>query len=219
VQIETSVAEFTRDRHNPEREELRQTAWSIGSTNVRVGLTARSELQFVMDGYRDVESRSPDTTERRRGLGDLTVRAKWNLWGNDEGVSALGLMPFVKLPTAREGLGNDSVEGGFIVPYASDLGSGWGFGAMTEIVVRNDADDGHASIWVNTATISRALTEKLGGFVEIATATGEGKPVATANWGLTYAVDENLQLDLGVNIGLTRSADDLTLFTGFVKRY
>lgn len=222
VQIEMSFAEYTRDRHNPEREDIRMAAWAFAPVNVRIGLTPAAEVQFVVDSFVDVKTddRVAGVTNRTRGFGDVTVRAKWNFWGNDSGKTALGLMPFVKLPTARRGIGNDSFEGGVILPFASELGGGWGFGAMTELdAVRNQADDGYAAAWVNTATASRGLTERVGIFFELASAVGEGKPVLTGNIGLTYAVNDDLQLDAGVNVGLTRSADDLTLFTGFVKRF
>jgi hypothetical protein len=37
--------------------------------------------------------------------------------------------------------------------------------------------------------------------------------------GLTYGVTKNLQLDAGVNIGVTRAAEDLNPFLGLTSRY
>lgn len=222
VQVEASVGEFTRDRRNVARDDTEVTAWSVAPFNVRVGLTPRSELQVLVDSFLDVKTkdRATGATERVRGMGDVTVRAKWNFWGNDGGGNALGVMPFVKLPTAADGLGNDSVEGGVILPFAADLPGGWGFGAMTEIdVVRNADDDGHTLAWVNTATVSHDIAGQLGGFLELASAVGEGKPVVGFNCGLTFAVNDDLQLDLGVNLGLSRAADDFALFAGLVQRF
>jgi hypothetical protein len=222
VQIESSFFEYTRDRHNPEKVDVRVSAWAVAPVNVRIGLTERAEVQLMVDGYVDlkIEDRAGGVTERTRGIGDVTLRAKWNFWGNDGGPNALGVMPFVKLPTGREGLGNDSVEGGVILPFAAELPGGWGFGAMTELdLVRNADDDGYEVAWINTATLSHGITDTLGGFLEIASETGEGKPVFGFNCGLTYSVNADLQLDAGVNVGLSRAADDLTFFTGLVKRF
>ena len=222
VQLEASLAQYTHDRHNAERADVRVTAWAVAPFNLRVGLTPTSEIQFVVDSYLDVkvEDRDEGATERLRGFGDVTLRAKWNLWGNDGGPSAFGVMPFVKLPTARDGLGNDRVEGGVILPFAKELSGGWGFAAMTELdVVRNVDDDSYAPRWINTATVGRDLTERLGFFVELATDVGEGSPVISGNGGFTYAINKDLQLDLGVNIGLSRAADDLSVFAGFVSRF
>ncbi|ATC62907.1 hypothetical protein CMV30_02415 [Nibricoccus aquaticus] len=222
VQIESSFVGYTRDRHNAERANVRVEAWAVAPINVRVGLTPRAELQVVVDSFLDakIEDRDAGFTERVRGFGDVTLRAKWNFWGNDGGETAFGVMPFVKLPTARDGLGNDKVEGGVILPFAAELPGGWGFGAMTEVdVVRNADDDGYALAWVNTATVSHDITETLGGFLELTSEVGEGKPVFGFNFGVTYAVNADLQLDAGVNVGLSRSTDDLVLFTGLVKRF
>jgi len=222
AQLEASFAAYTQDRHNPEREDILVTTWSYAPVNLRVGLTPRAEVQVMVDSFTEtkIDERIAGGQERVRGFGDVTLRAKWNFWGNDGGTTAFGVMPFVKLPTAKRGLGNDALEGGVILPFAADFGGGWGFGAMTELdVIRNRADDGHTAAWINTATLSRELTRRLGMFVELACEVGEGRPVWGANSGFTWAVNEDLQLDVGVNMGLTRSADDLTLFTGFVKRF
>jgi hypothetical protein len=37
--------------------------------------------------------------------------------------------------------------------------------------------------------------------------------------GLTYAVTENIQLDAGVNLGVTRAADDVNPFVGLSIRF
>ncbi|HEY0944397.1 MAG TPA: transporter [Opitutaceae bacterium] len=221
-QIEASVAAYERDRHNPERDDTRVTMWNVAPVNVRIGLTPASEIQVVVDNYLDVEVEQPSTgrRDRRRGFGDVTLRYKHNLWGNDGGTTALGLMPFVKLPTNTDDLGNNSLEGGVIVPFAAELPAGWGLGAMTEVdVIRDEVDDGYDAVWLNTATVGHDLTERLAGFLELALEVGPGKPALSFNTGLTYAVNADLQLDGGVNLGLTRAAPDLVLFVGCTSRF
>lgn len=41
---------------------------------------------------------------------------------------------------------------------------------------------------------------------------------ATADFGLTYALTEDVQLDGGVNVGLTRAAEDVNPFLGLSVR-
>lgn len=43
--------------------------------------------------------------------------------------------------------------------------------------------------------------------------------IGTFDFGVTYKVRPNIQLDAGVNIGLTRSADDVNPFVGLTVRY
>src|SRR5688572_26356852 len=86
-QIEMDLASFTRDRHTPERDGGSES-WSFLNTNFKLGLTNNIDLQIVAPIYTHVR-RGPE------GFGDLTLRMKWNLWGNDGGPTALALMPFV----------------------------------------------------------------------------------------------------------------------------
>ena len=43
--------------------------------------------------------------------------------------------------------------------------------------------------------------------------------IGTFDFGATYKLTPNVQLDAGVNIGLTRSADDVNPFVGLTVRY
>ena len=221
VQIEASFAEYCRDRRNPEHAAVTAETWRILPFNFRVGLAPQAELQVMVDPRVEAKTDDRDAGVRAaaRGFGDVTVRAKWNFWGNDGGATALGVMPFVKVPTAKDGLGNDSVEGGIVLPFARELSTGWSLGAMTEVdVVRTAADDGYVAAWVNTVTLGRDLTKRIGWYIEATSSVGEGKPALGADTGFTYTMNDDLQLDCGVNVGLTRAADDLVLFAGFTKR-
>ena len=55
------------------------------------------------------------------GNGDFQISIKKTVWGNDDGKSALGLMPYIKLPTADNEIGNDKVEGGIIFPFSTNV--------------------------------------------------------------------------------------------------
>jgi hypothetical protein len=43
--------------------------------------------------------------------------------------------------------------------------------------------------------------------------------MGTFNTGLVYWLTDNLQLNAGVNLGLTKWGDDWNLFAGFAWRY
>jgi len=225
VQVEMDLAAFTYDRHNSERTDTRVESWSFGAVNLKFGLLNSVDFQVVIEPWsttRTVERPAGGRT-RADGFGDITLRTKINLWGNDGGPTALGLMPFVKLPTNEDEIGNDAVEGGLIIPLAIDLGGGWGMGIMTEVDFIEDGDgDGHHAEWINSVTFSRDITEKLGGYVEffsVVSREPHAPWVGTLDVGLTYAVTDNVQLDTGVNFGLTRAADDISPFLGLSVRF
>ena len=132
-------------------------------------------------------------------------------------------MPFVKLPLRLGDAGNDLVEGGLIVPFAISLPGDIGLGLMTELDwFTDDTGRNRRAAWLNTVTVSRDLTKKLGGYAElVASITNErGAPwICQFDVGLTYAVTPNVQFDAGCNFGLTRSAPDLQPFLGLSVRY
>ena len=118
---------------------------------------------------------------------------------------------------------NRAVEGGITFPLALELPAGWSLGAMTQVdVLRNDTGSGHHAGLVNTVTFGHDLIGKLAGYVEFFSevSTQRGDPwVGTVDLGLTYGLTENLQLDAGINLGVTRSADDFNPFLGLSWRF
>ena len=58
------------------------------------------------------------------GVGDVTVRFKQRLTPL-EGAFQLAILPIVKLPTARTGIGNGKVEGGVATPINYSVPGGW----------------------------------------------------------------------------------------------
>lgn len=220
-QLETDFVTFTRNHSQGERTQT----WNAAPFNLKAGLLHNVDLQFVFDSYLHERTRSgaPTHTTTRSGVGDLTTRLKINFWGNDGGSTAFGAMPWVKFPTHSAGLGNNGVEGGVIFPLAVQLPGEWGLGMMTEIdSVRNDGSSGYHAEFVNSVTVSHKIAGRLGGYLEFysAVSTERGHDwVGTVDAGLTCLVTENLQLDCGVNIGVTRAADDLNPFAGLTWRF
>lgn len=220
VQVETDLVAYSRDREDG----ITAETLDVVPFNFKVGLTHDMDVQFVYGSFsrtRVEQDGGPDITER--GGGDLVIRVKRNLWGNDGGRTAFALMPFIKLPTNTLEDLNDDVEGGLIVPLAIDLGHGVGLGLMTEIdVLRSETGSGYEPTFINSATVSFELTKKLGLYTEIYTersAEDGAETVVTFDTGLTYAVTDNLQLDMGAAFGLTDAADDLLMFAGVSRRF
>ena len=223
IQLESDLAAFTYDRHNPESTTLE--AWNFGSLNAKLGLADNVDVQIIFDGYlsEHVKDRISGASARRDGVGDLTTRLKINLWGNDGGSTALGLIPFVKAPTATNGMGNDEVEGGLIIPLAIQLSESWGMGIMTEFdVTADEAGGGHHAEFVNSVTFGRSITEKLGAYAEfwsLISAENGSEWQGSIDVGLTYALTDSLQLDAGCNFGVTEATEDVHPFVGISYRF
>lgn len=220
IQIETDLVASTYDKENGVTAET----FDIAPFNVKLGLTNESDLQIAYGSFIRVRVDGPGGfKDRESGSGDLVIRYKRNIWGNDGGKTAFGVMPFVKIPTTTFDDANDDVEGGVIVPLAIDLGRGMGLGLMTEVdVLRSGDGDSYEPTFINSATVSFELTGKLGLYTEVfveRSAQSGAQTVVTLDAGLTYAVTDNLQLDTGVNVGVTEAADDINVFAGLSRRF
>jgi hypothetical protein len=162
-------------------------------------------------------------TETAEGFGDITSRLKINFWGNDDGKSAFGIMPFIKVPTNQNQLGNTSVEGGVILPFAYQLPKDWNLGAMLEFDCLQDSDHrGHHAEIIQTITFGHDIIGDLGGYVEFYSNISTEKKsqwAASVNAGLTYGLTKNIQFDIGVNVGVTPAADDVNPFIGLSMRF
>jgi hypothetical protein len=228
VQVEIDAVAWTKD---DSRFEVETRALSLATMNLKFGLFARSDLQLVLGTWSEekvvyrgiypdcVGCRPGDT--RDSGIGDLAIRWKQNLFGNDGGPVAMALMPFVQAPL--QDFDADLIEGGLIVPVAIEGPAGFGFGVMGEIDLRRQDGTGgdHQVEFIASGTASHAIAGGLGGYLEIYSLTraDAGLPwTGTFDVGLTYGVGENFQLDTGANFGLSRESEDVAIFVGFSAR-
>lgn len=218
-QVEIEILSYSRD------EDTARILENIGlmDINAKLGLLPNVDVQVVAGTARQiVASTIPGPSETTSGVTDLTVRLKWNLWGNDSGQTALALMPFIKFPTGSSDFTNGATEGGLIVPLAVSLPGDTGLGLMVEADWLEDGDgSGFHSEWLTTATLGRSMGGPIGAFVEFTAGLRpreEGDWVGTLDAGLTYAPTANVQLDAGLFLGVTDEADGATFFTGISLR-
>ncbi len=202
--------------------EVRQ--WNVASFNFRMGLTNNVELDLAYADYvhLQIKDRATGQTETQGGFGDLILQSKINLLGNDGGPVAFGLIPFLKIPTNTNNLGNDSIEGGLGVPLWFSLPGGFGLGLETGVqFVRSGS--GYDPAFFNAALLSHSLfTDKLSGYVEfydVVTANAETTQAAFIDTGLVFQILPNAEIDFGCNFGLTDAAPDYQPFVGFSVRF
>src|SRR2546426_7625045 len=226
-QMELDWVNFTRERRKEGGVTTRTETWAIAPINLKAGLCNSADLQLVLESYTETRNRTQgggaagETTQR--GFGDITARLKYNFWGNDGGPTAAGVMAFVKLPTNQDRLGNNSVEGGVILPLAVELPLGFGLGLMTEVDFRRtDRRDRYHQEFSNSITLGHSLVGDLGCYLEffsqVSTESGS-EWEGSVDLGFTYGLTQNTQFDAGVNIGVTKGAADLNPFVGFSWRY
>ncbi|MBI2756729.1 MAG: transporter [Chloroflexi bacterium] len=226
IQVELSLADFTYDRRNNDRQTRRTLA--VAPMLLKVGLLNNVDLQLGLAPYtsHSTTDHALGTSGAVDGFVDTVVRLKVNLWGNDafwEGGTALAVMPYVTFPTASDGLGAGAMEGGVIVPFAAALPGGFDLGAMVQFdLARSAADDRYVVDLIHTVTMGHELIGDLAGYVEYAGFANLSHDEGYRGYfdaGLTYALTRDVQLDAGVRVGLTRAADDVGLFLGASVRF
>jgi len=221
-QVEMDLVSYTSDRESRRGLTRRLDAWTIAPVNLKVGVLNQLDAELILETWNLVHERAGRSRVTRRGFGDITARLKYNFWGNDSGRTAFAAMPYVKFPTNEEHIGNHSVEGGLILPLEVTVPWDFGMGLMMKFdAVRDDDNRGYHTEFVNSVDVGHDLFGKLSGYVEFLSAASTERGagwVATFDPGLIYVLTRNMQLDAGVNIGLTRPADDWNPFVGVAWR-
>lgn len=221
-QIETGLLGYSHDAHSPDGTHTR--SWTVADTVLRIGLTNWAEIQFEIPFYESVRASDALTHEtgHASGIGDLSIFLKANIWGNDKGENAGGMEFFVKTPTASHGLGNGKVEGGALILLGTKLPGDFDLGFNTGAGVSANDDGGYHADISNSISISHALVGPLSAYVEFFSSVPTRQSSdweGTVDVGLTCQIEKNLQLDAGINVGVTRAADDLETFFGVSYRF
>jgi len=223
-QVEMTLFGYSSYKETFDGVKYRFDWWSIGPINLKVGLFNQLDMQLVLEPYNHAHEREDGYYEvTRKGIGDTTLRFKLNCWGNDGGSTALALTPYVKFPTSETGLGNDRVAGGFVVPFSMALPADFYLGLSGGIAkARSSSERSYHTEYTASIALAHSLFGDLEGYVEYFNALSTEREVgrvATFNTGLIYSLTDNLQLNTGVNIGLTTWADDWYGFVGMAWRF
>ena len=219
VQVEASVVSWSVDREA----DTASDGFGVAQVNLKLGLLPTVDLQIVTEAWSRQKVKTSDGVASTSGQGLVLGRLKVNVWGNDGGRTALAVMPYVGAvrqdATPGVQVGRHAVAG-LIVPFALDLGRDWSLGAMLELDLANDVPGSWRSTWAQSLTVGRPVAGPVSAYAELFHATGGGAPrELTADGGLTIGLTDDLQLDAGVNVGLSTAADDASPFLGLAVRF
>lgn len=222
LQLESDFATLTYDPRGPAYTSTR--AYAIGTPVLKYGVTSWMDVEIGSTLFGHLRINGLDGPVHANGLGDTLVGAKINLLGNDGGDQSFGVIQFVKIPTAARNLGNNHVEYTLLAPFTTKLPAEFSLTLQpTFAVLRTDANDGYRQDYGFVAGLSHTvLTDALTAYLDVA-ANASSEPHAktklTLDPALSYQLANNLQLDVGMYIGLNKATPKTQTYAGIAYRF
>jgi hypothetical protein len=224
LQYESDLVNFTYDRSGG----VTTQTWLYTNPTLKLGLTNTLDVEVNVAPWETITTtdRASGAKTQVSGVGDLYFKAKLSLIGDDGGDVAVALAPYIKVPTARPGIGNGAVEGGLIVPLVFNLPQGWQLTVDPEAdVLANEAGGGEHANLAGLLCFSHPVSKTLTASAEVWTdanldPTGTVRQYS-ADLGLAWvpASHPNIQLDGGVNIGLNSQTPAAQVYLGLSQRF
>jgi opacity protein-like surface antigen len=158
-----------------------------------------------------------NTTTHSSGFEALGLGPKINLWGNDDGPTALAIHPYLSVPTS-----SGELLGGVDIPFGWRLPHGLYLKLDSEFYVTDNSRHTHYEGFFNSASIHKSLGSKTEAYWYLESTVTSG---SLSSWygytgfGLAYTVTHDLQLFGGIGFGLDSLAYDYNPRFGVVFRY
>jgi hypothetical protein len=195
---------------NSREDEHRERDFNVNHALLKLGLTQRMDLQIEADTYSwQKEWDEQQEPERHQGFGDLTVRLKRSILGEHGKRGALAVVGYVRLPVGRS-VGNEKTEYGLIVPYSYDFSKKLNLQVQVESDLNYDSEESERFVRLTPSTaIDYEFSQKFSGFVEAVGQwdTRQAAWQASVNLGPQAHISDNVILDGGVHLALTREID------------
>lgn len=175
----------------------------LGTTIVSAGITDSVDFEVGAQLFlRDTFSAS-GADETHSGIGDVSLRAKWAFMRDPSSNEEAAVIPYVMLPTNSSAVGNNSVQGGIILPWARKIAPGLKAGAMIEWdELRNVSNTRYDTRWYGSAVVQWDLAGKIGAYGETtlsASTAGSSSYTGTIGGGATFSASSNFQWDYEIS--------------------
>lgn len=219
--VEIGLADWTLDKQGGDRTD----SWTFGDTLVRYGLTDRLEVQVGWTAFGTVRERSgAGPATHMSGTGDVTLALRRNLVNPDGSGFSAALMPYTTLPTGGRTLGAGTWSAGLLIPvsYALPHDLQLDFTGRVEAAADEDRRGRHLA-YGGIAGLDLPVAKELTATLELSVQRDEDgadrSTEVTGGFSLALLPRPDLQLDAGVNAGLSRAAPDAEVYVGIARRF
>jgi Putative MetA-pathway of phenol degradation len=221
-QYETDVFNFSYMRSGS----TRMSTIIVPNPTLKAGVTNNIdfEVNWAPLVHIDTTDSAANIASQVSGVGDVFLRTKINLWGNDGGKSAFALIPYVKAPTAPQGIGNGATEGGIIAPLSFSLGNNLTLLVNSEVdILKDSVGGGYHTGFINLVNLSGPIVRDVTLYAELWSNINLDTPRTIHQYSfdtaLAFSVRSNFQIDIGANIGLNRDTPALQVYMGAAQRF
>jgi hypothetical protein len=222
-EIETDLVNYTYSKYlgvTTRNYQALDPTFKLGVTN-----WMDVEVQFNGLQYTQMFDGGPmPNFQNSTGFGDVFLRTKINLLGNDSGPVGFALIPYVKLPSSTPLISNGAVEGGLIAPLALRPAD-FIVTLMTEVDdLKSATSNNRYANFVNLVSVSHGVpgTEGVNAMVELFSSVGTDPgtaPIYTLDFGMNFRLSQHIILDVGLNLGLNSAAPKAQVYTGLSARF
>ncbi|NIJ35453.1 hypothetical protein FHR22_000102 [Sphingopyxis panaciterrae] len=220
--LELGLGDWTRDTQGPVRTDTVQ----LGDALVRVGLTDSLEAQlgWTAYGHVRVRDRTAGAVDKVSGVGDVTIALRQNLRNPDGSGFSIALMPYASLPAGGRAIGAGDWATGLLVPMSLDLSDSVSLGVTPQVDAAADGDGNGRHLGFGTVVgLGVGLSDSLSAAGEVSLYRDRdpaGRSTeALAGLSMGWQPGKDMQLDLGVNLGLNRASPDAEVYFGIVRRF
>lgn len=220
-QVETAAVDFTRERDA----DSSAGTLLLADTVIRIGVTGSSEAQVAWTPHvrTRVRDRATGAVTRHDGAGDLTLGWSRALRSGDHGPS-LAITASLSLPVGRRSVSAGTWGLATVLPVSFDLNDDVALNVTPEIDAAPDGDGtgrhfayGVAAGLTFALASSLALNAEAGGYRD-EDPSGESTSVV-ASASLARTIGRDTAFDVGLIVGLDRSAPHHEIYAGFTHRF
>ncbi len=206
-QVETEIGSYSRGHGG-------NSSWSALQTNFRYGLAPGWDAQVIVSPFVG-EAEGGESAE---GFGDTTLRLHHTLFGQDGAGPAFALIGFVTLPTGSNGQSDGAVEGGLIGAGSFSVTSA---DSITYTLGAGAVNVGHAltSDVFGGVNLTHQFSDAFSAYGEIFADRSAGETASTFDVGGALLTDARTQWDAGVDLGVSRAADNARFFVGWAHLF
>ncbi|RYY37734.1 MAG: transporter [Sphingobacteriaceae bacterium] len=218
IMYETDIVRFNHQK----TEDADTKQWLVNNANIKLGITNTTDVQLFIQSYGIQKDKETIIGNKHisQGFGDIQLRIKQNIIGNDKGNFALAVLPYVKFPTNNYA-DNKAYEGGVIIPMEVKLPGEWKLELQVEgDRLKDEQDDGYHNELMQGAGLSHKIGKSLEAFAETYYTYNfkQHHIYNFMNAELQYEVTDNFLIDGGVYYGIQKHAEQ-NYFVGASFRF